>query len=61
MTKGPVPTQINYKKVFKFYLLGMGFSFLLPKNYFLKIMDSLHGRVSDNITVIEKEKYYKII
>jgi hypothetical protein len=52
---------VNLKKVFFVYFTGFGIAFFMPEKYFFVIMNLYHKRLNDNLLVIDKGDYYKII
>lgn len=53
--------QVNLKRIFLVYSIGFATALFMPKKYFMFIMGKHYERINNNLEVIEKNDYYKVI
>ena len=52
---------IDYKKIIMVYSLGFISAFLIPEKHFFGMMNILHKKINEDLIVLDKEEYYKLI
>ena len=52
---------VNFQKILIVYGVGFISAFALPEKYFFGLMNIFNQKINEELVVIEKENYYKLI
>jgi hypothetical protein len=52
---------VNFQKILIVYGVGFITAFALPEKYFFGLMNIFNQKINEELVIIEKENYYKLI